>query len=217
MTLYNPSRFQQADQQLLLRFIEANSFATLVSYHENSIHTTHLPLVLRTMEDGTPGLFGHVARANRHWQSIATNPALAIFNGPHAYISPSWVANTNFVPTWNYITVHAVGNVRIIDEPAELRPKLASMVRHYEANRPNAWSMDLANPATIDGLLQAIVGLEMTVQQLEGKWKLSQNQTVSDRRQIIDQLRIQGGHDDLMIARLMEEQMDHLASINGPT
>ncbi len=216
MTLYNPSRFQQADQKLLLRFIGANSFATLVSTHESSIHTTHLPLVLCQAEGEAPALFGHVARANRHWQTIAANPVLAIFNGPHAYISPSWVSNTNFVPTWNYITVHVTGSVRVIDEPSELRLKLERMVRHYEADRPNAWSMDRANPATIENLLQAIVGVEIIIQRLEGKWKLSQNQTDADRRQIIQQLRCQGGHDELMIAQLMEEQTGNLNTFNGP-
>jgi transcriptional regulator len=199
--MYVPTHFAQNDHTQIIRFIEEHSFATLCSVDEaGTPFATHLPLLLA---DATPGaviLEGHMARANPQWRHAESKPVAAIFHGPHHYISPSWYAEPNLVPTWNYLAVHASGTYRIVQEPAEARGILARSVETYEAGMPSPWQPD---EGTIDRLLGGIVGFRIEVNRLEGKWKLNQNHTPARRQRVIAALDERGGEDARAIAAWM--------------
>lgn len=118
--MYIPTAFEQTDQNKLHEFIEANSFGLLVSTHVGEPFATHLPFLLQR-DSGPHGcLFGHVARANPQWRDLDGQSVLAIFTGPHAYVSPTWYESEDVVPTWNYVAVHAYGTCRVEHDPSEL-------------------------------------------------------------------------------------------------
>lgn len=146
-----------------------------------------------------------MARANSQWQTAAGQQVLVIFHGPHAYVSPTWYEAQNVVPTWNYIAVHAYGLLRLVEDHDRLREIVSQTVRQYESPRPQPWSMDSPDPEFIHKLLPAIVGFEIDIERLEGKWKLNQNHPCERREKVIRGLRETGRHDELQIADWMEE------------
>lgn len=175
MTLYVPPHFRVDDRDALYAFMEQYAFGTLVSSGPAGMHVSHIPFLPERGDDGAIRLLGHVARGNEQWQAIAgAEHLVAIFQGPHAYISPSWYANHPSVPTWNYSVVHAHGKARLMDE-AELHDLLTRLSATYEAGNPKPWRMSQLPPAYVDSMLQMIVGFEIEVERLEGKFKLSQN------------------------------------------
>ena len=203
--MYTPPGFQENDREKLHDFMEHNSFATLISSNEHEPYASHLPLLIERRR-GTHGILtGHFARANPHWKLCNGQRVLTIFHGPDGYISPGWVQSTSMVPTWNYVTVHAYGVLRIIEDSTQLTDILKRMVTRYESGRDQPWSMDHADDGYIDKLTAAIVGFEIEIDRLEGKWKLSQNHPQERREQIISGLLDTQRTDDLQIARLMKE------------
>jgi transcriptional regulator len=175
MTLYIPQHFRVDDPAALAAFIEANAFGTLVSSSAAGLHVSHVPFVVEREEGGAMRLLGHVARANAQWQALeGAQHVLAVFQGPHAYISPGWYEQHPSVPTWNYAAVHATGRARLMEE-AELHELLMRLSTTYEAGREKPWRMSELPPAYVDSMLKMIVGFELVVEQLEGKFKLSQN------------------------------------------
>lgn len=194
MTLYIPPQFRIDDEAALARFIDEHAFGTLVSAGPGGMHVSHIPFLADTAPDGLK-LLGHVARGNAHWELLRDGAeALAIFQGPHAYVSPGWYAQHPAVPTWNYAAVHAQGAARLLD-PAELHDLLMRLSAKYEAARPSPWKMSELPAAFVDTMLQAIVGFEIAVSRLEGKFKLSQNRPAEIPR-VIDALE-RGGQRDL--------------------
>jgi len=182
---YLPEHFHETGLDALQDLMESNSFATLISPDVDDPLITHLPLLL-DRERGPHGtLVGHFARANPHWQQLQERPAvLAIFHGPHSYVSPAWYGVHPAVPTWNYAVVHAAGRARLLHDPAALEDITRRLVHTFESARPAPWRLDL--PAGFQQqMLRAIVGLEIDVERLCGKFKLSQNRTVDDRRRVI--------------------------------
>ena len=201
--MYVPPSFLETNQTILHDFIEQHSFATLISSHESEPVASHLPLLL-DREAGPQGrLIGHMARANSQWQMAANQRVLAIFHGPHAYISPGWMEAQNVVPTWNYVSVHAYGTLRLIEDRGHLRDILQRTVDQYESMREQPWSMASPGADFIEKLLGAIVGFEIDIDRLEGKWKLNQNHPPERRGKIQRGLRETGRHDELQIAELM--------------
>jgi transcriptional regulator len=198
--LYVPKAFAVDDVPALHAFIAAHSFATLVSPDAQDPAVTHLPLLLdRPGPLGT--LTGHVARANPHWQRLEGNQALAIFHGPHAYVSPSWYATHPSVPTWNFAAVHVRGRARLVHDAAALHEIVRRMVDHYESARESPWRMQLPEDYR-DQMLRNIVGFHIEITALTGKFKLSQNRPRADREQVIDAL--SAGHaGEQDVARLM--------------
>jgi transcriptional regulator len=175
MTLYIPQHFRVDDPAALAAFIEANAFGTLVSSSAAGLHVSHVPFVVEREEGGKMRLLGHVARANAQWEALGgADHVLAIFQGAHAYVSPSWYEQHPSVPTWNYAAVHASGRARLMDE-AELHELLMRLSSKYEAGRAKPWRMSELPAAYVDSMLKMIVGFELTVERLEGKFKLSQN------------------------------------------
>ena len=174
MTLYVPPLFRVEDRDAMVKLMQENAFATLVTSGAQGLQVSHIPFVVER-EGERVRLLGHVARANAQWQELeAAREVMAIFQGPHAYISPSWYVNHPAVPTWNYAVVHAHGSARLMDE-AELHELLMRLSSTYEAGREKPWRMSELPAAYVDSMLKMIVGFELTVERLEGKFKLSQN------------------------------------------
>jgi transcriptional regulator len=199
MTLYRPTHFRVDDEDELFAFMESNAFATLVCGGEEGLHVSHIPLMPQRDASGAIRLLGHMARANPQWDALASaTHVLAIFQGPHAYVSPSWYANHPAVPTWNYSVVHASGPVRALDD-AQLHHLLESLSTTYEGDRPSAWRMGEQPEDFLVKMKRAIAGFEMQVESLEGKFKLSQNRP-ADFERVVAALEAQGEGE---LARLM--------------
>ncbi len=196
MTFYVPRHFRVDDAATLERFVEANAFGTLVSAGPSGLSVSHLPFLAGHAADGRLRLLGHMARANAHWEELeSAGEVLAIFQGPHAYVSPGWYANHPSVPTWNYAVVHVRGTARLL-APEALSGLLDRLAHVYEDGRPAPWRMQGLPPDFTPRLLAAIVGFEIEVQRVDGKFKLSQNRPPEDVEGVAGALE-QEGHADL--------------------
>ena len=186
--MYTPSAFREARLPELHAAIESIAFASLISTTVDGLQVSHIPLLLAPEEGSYGTLYGHVARANAH-AACSGAPSLAIFLGPHAYISAGWYPGKQThgkeVPTWNYIAVHAHGILTTFDDPAALRELLRKLTNRHERSMPTPWRLDDAPADFIDRNLKAIIGLRLTIDRLEGKWKLSQNRTNADRAGVL--------------------------------
>lgn len=195
--MYLPNAFREADAQQLIAFMRANSFATFVSVVDGTPVASHIPLLIAT-EDDSIVLTGHLARPNTQWHSFGGGEALAIFTGPHAYVSPALYEKRESVPTWNYIAVHAYGvpeAINLADDREGLHELIADMVATYDDAYLSQW--DSLPDKYRDGMLQGIVGFRMRVTRLEGKYKLSQNRSLTDQHAVADAL---DGHADPTIS-----------------
>ncbi|MBI1261144.1 MAG: FMN-binding negative transcriptional regulator [Rhizobiales bacterium] len=178
--MYVPPRFENSDEAACLAFMQANSFAMLVSQMAGHPFASHLPLLVEKTAAGL-WLTGHVARANPHWQSFdGQQDALAIFHGAHGYISPRWYVSPEKVPTWNYVAVHAYGAPVAVTDKARGEAMIARLVAAFETG-PEAWDMARLSATTRAKLLTALVPFEMPITRLEGKWKLGQHMDEADR------------------------------------
>jgi transcriptional regulator len=181
--MYIPESFTQDNTEILIEVMRTYSFALLISNQDNGEpFVTHLPFVVREEADRTI-IEGHMARANPHWQYLEKNPrALIVFSGPHAYVSPSLYASKENVPTWNYISVHAYGHVRLAHE---MSAKQVAQTRLIDALEPGyKQQFDELDPVYLKGRMSAIVAFELAVERLEGKFKLSQNRPMAERRNV---------------------------------
>jgi transcriptional regulator len=151
-----------------------------------------------------------MARANPHWRMGDGRRALAIFHGPHCYISPTWYQAEDVVPTWNYVTVHVHGTLRVNEDKSRLVDVIRRLVDVYEAKMPAPWSLDSLDGGFLDGLLKSIVGFEIEIDRIEGKWKLNQNHPVERRQNVIRSLRETGDQDGQRIAELMAAMLTGL-------
>lgn len=204
--MYIPASFRMSDAAEIHAFMRLYSFATLVTRGEGGMTATHLPLLLDA-EAGPHGtLLGHMARANPQWTGTA-DEALAIFTGPHAYVSPTWYECPGTVPTWNYVAVHAYGQLELVKDRVGVHDILTRTAGIYERRMPQPWSYDVADPE-IDRMLGAIVGFRIEISRLEGKAKLSQNHPEERRRKVVRALNAQGGENSRAIAELMEASLE---------
>jgi transcriptional regulator len=174
MTLYIPAHFRLDDRAAALELVRQNAFGMLVSSAASGLHVSHIPFVVEA-EGEQVRLLGHLARANEQWKTLeAASEVVAVFQGPHAYVSPGWYQQHPSVPTWNYAVVHAHGRVGIMEE-AELHELLLALSNRYEAGREKPWKMSDLPAPYVTGMLQHIVGFTLHVERLEAKYKLSQN------------------------------------------
>ena len=204
MTLYIPRLFRVEDPAVIDRFLEDHAFGTLVTSGASGLHVSHIPFVPRRGADGRLRLLGHVARANPQAEALASASHLAaIFQGPHAYVSPTWYEHHPAVPTWNYAVVHAYGKAVPLDE-AGLRGLLETLSDKYEDGRPNAWRLAGAPPEFIEKLVATITGFTIEVERVDAKFKLSQNRPGADAQRVIDALEATGEGD---LAALMREHV----------
>lgn len=196
------------DPDTLYQFMREHSFATLIATdpaQEQLPVATHLPLLLETPAVGPARLLGHFARANPHWQCAADRSVLAVFHGPHAYISAGWYGEQNVVPTWNYVAVHASGRLTVEHDPGRLDQLVRRTVAYYESGAAQPWSADTVDPVWLQQLTGGIVGFEIRIERLEGCWKLNQHHSRSRREGAVQGLLERGGPQDLEIARLMQQ------------
>lgn len=203
--MYIPSTFRETDADRLHAFLHANSFALLVNHSNQGLEGSHLPLLFEPKAGPHGSLFGHMARANTQWQRCE-DEVLAIFSGPHAYVSPSWYGSPDMVPTWNYLAVHVRGRMETIDEPGQLLDILKRTVDRYERTMPQPWSFSEEDPF-IHRLLAGIVGFRIEITSIEGKWKLNQNHPVERRKNVIRELVANGSDNQTLVARFMRETL----------
>jgi transcriptional regulator len=204
--VYLPPHFTETREAVLLEHIERHDFALLTTHGESGMIASQVPF-LTERRDGQIYLQGHLARGNPQCLDIyAGGEALAIFTGPHAYISPSWYEMGPAVPTWNYASVHAYGACRAMDDAGWLRGLLRRLSERHEAREAAPWRMqDLPEPF-LAGMMNGILGFEIAVARLEGKFKLSQNRPATDRPRIIAQLEARDDADSHGVARLMRDR-----------
>ena len=195
--MYIPEHFTQDDREVLVDLIRQHSFGTLVSVVDGSPYATHVPFLVNDNTDGLM-LTCHVARANPHWQSLDGKEALAIFQGPHAYISPTWYRSVN-VPTWNYTAVHIYGRVSLVEDCNALHQIVLDLSDQYERNRDDPWIPDYD-----ENMLNAIVGINIPVERIEGKFKISQNRNADDRDGVIEALATATSDNDMALSELMK-------------
>ena len=208
--MYLPPHFREDSLPELQRAIAEARLAVLITNGPQGMVASHLPMLFNPTPEPNGRLLGHVARANPQWRAYDGSEALAIFPGPEAYISPAWYATKKatgkVVPTWNYVAVHAYGRLEFFEDAVRLRSLVGRLTERHESQRPAPWAVDDAPKEFIDAQLKAIVGFEMTIQRLEGKWKLSQNRTAEDRAGAIAGLKEEGGPAEQAVAALMTDR-----------
>lgn len=199
--MYTPKHFQQNDQEAVRDFVRTNGFGILISQDGGQLLATHLPMLLSG--DGTR-LTGHVARGNRQWKSFNdTGEVLAIFSGPHTYISSSWYDHEN-VPTWNYVAVHVYGSLRVLSE-VELRLSLKQLVDKYEKDSERPARVENLSDDYMKHALMGIVGFEIGVTRIEATYKLSQNRDAVNHEAIVGALEKRGDAASADVAKLMKQ------------
>jgi transcriptional regulator len=184
--MYIPAAFQQQDLVQLHGLMRQQPLASLISHHAQGLQASHLPLWLASDEGEFGTLYGHFALANPQWRAVAAGAeVLAIFTGAQAYISPNWYPSTaehgQAVPTWDYQSVHAYGQLALFDDAEQLLQLLGRLTQQHESAQPQPWAIADAPRDYIDKMLRAIVGFRLPIQRLEGQWKLSQNRSSADR------------------------------------
>jgi transcriptional regulator len=203
--VYLPPHFTETDEKILLAHIERHDFGLLITKGGELI-ASQVPFLVER-RDGKLYLLGHLARPNPQCADLeAGGEALVIFPGPHAYISPSWYGAGPAVPTWNYASVHAYGAARAISDPAWLAAFLRRLSERHEAREARPWRMQDESEAFLNGMMNGILGFEIAVTRLDGKFKLSQNRPASDRPRIIAALEARDDADSHAVARLMRER-----------
>ncbi len=190
--MYIAKKFQQSDSTVLKALIAEYPFATLISCSELGIEANHIPLMFKQV-DGKDVLQGHIAKANPLWQSMAEKAeVLIVFNGPNCYISPNYyptkMVTGKAVPTWNYVAVHVKGHISFVHDNTWNLNLLDSLTTQHEAQQPEPWSIEDAPKAYIDKMLPAIVGIEVDITSIVGKWKVSQNQVEINKQGIFSAL-----------------------------
>ncbi|UQA61186.1 FMN-binding negative transcriptional regulator [Polyangium aurulentum] len=200
--MYLPKVFREDDRDRLHDLVAAHDFGTLIVPHEDGVEISHVPFVL----DREGGLLRtHVARTNSIWQkAIAAQSVVAVFQGPHGYVSARWYEKPERqVPTWNYAVVHAHGRAQGPMPRDELRALLDDLVAIHERGAPSPWSTAELAPEFLDGLMEGIVGLSIRIERLEGKFKLSQNRSPEDQQRVMRALAERGTEDDRAMLALM--------------
>jgi transcriptional regulator len=204
--VYLPPAFTETREDLLLAHIERHDFGLLVTHGAVGLISSQIPF-LAERRDGKLYLQAHIARANPQGADLdGAGEALAIFPGPHAYVSPSWYEAGPAVPTWNYAAVHAYGPARRIHDPVWLRELVRRLSERHEAREPAPWDMQALPEPYVQSMLNGIVGIEIAVSRLEGKFKLSQNRPAADRPRIIAALERRDDPESQAVAQLMRER-----------
>ncbi len=192
--MYIPRPFEQPGIEAMHELVMAYPFATLVTLGAAGLCVNHVPMELDKLKQPRGTLLCHVARANPLWREVSEgSEAVAVFHGPHAYVTPSWYPSKSesgkVVPTWNYIVVHAHGQIRVIDDTRWVKAQIEKLTARQEASFPHPWAVSDAPADYTEKLLGSIVGIEITITRLEGKWKASQNRPESDRASVAAGLR----------------------------
>ena len=202
--MYAPTSFRETRREVLHDLVRAYPFATVVVQAQGGLVANHLPF-----EWNGDALQAHVARGN---ELVAMDgaQALVVFQGPQGYISPNWYPSKHEtgreVPTWNYTVVHVHGRLRVVDDAAWVRRQLEALTDHHESGQPRPWKISDAPEDHVEKLLGAIVGIEVTIERIEGKFKLSQNHPARNREGVIAGLRQRDGDGDVELAAMMSQR-----------
>lgn len=207
--MYVPAHFEESKIETLHDLMVAHPLATLVTMTSNGINANHIPLHLVKDKGQYGTLQGHVARANSVWSDIDNNvESLIIFQGPNSYITPSWYPtkqeNEKVIPTWNYVTVHAYGKLRVIDDPVWIKSQLELLTAQQEASFDKPWAVSDAPVEFTNKMISAIVGIEILITKLTGKWKVSQNQPALNQAGVVEGLKSLSNSEAIKIATLVE-------------
>ncbi|HUK03018.1 MAG TPA: FMN-binding negative transcriptional regulator [Steroidobacteraceae bacterium] len=207
--MYVPALFAENRPEVLHALMRAHPFATLVVMSAQGLEANHIPLEFEAQGAGLGVLRGHVSRANPVWKSYQPEvEALAIFSGPHTYISPSSyptrAGSGMVVPTWNYAVVHARGPLKLVEDPVKLRAHVERLTAAQEHGRSNPWQPGEAPADFLNAQLGRIVGVEIALTSLIGKWKVSQNRTPGERAGVIRALHEEGSREASDMAALVE-------------
>ena len=211
--MYTPSVFAEARPAVLRELIRRHPLATFVVAGDAGIAINHLPFHYATGVGRHGVLRGHVPRSNDVWEALdGSRPAVAVFHGPQAYVSPSWYpskqAHGKAVPTWNYAVVHARGSPRAIHDEAWLLEHLNALTNTQEAASERPWRVDDAPADFTATLVGGLVGIEIPIAAIEGKWKVSQNRASANRRGVAAGLRLQGDSHSLAVAELVLSRLE---------
>ena len=207
--MYIPTQFEEVRVDVMHELIRAHPLATLVTHSSSGLNANHIPLHLSESPLPYGTLQGHIARANPLLGEIAEGiETLAIFHGPDSYITPSWYATKKetgkVVPTWNYAVVHTYGFLRVVDNASWLRAQLDALTNHNEASLLEPWAVSDAPVDHIERIMAAIVGVEMVITKMLGKWKVSQNQPTQNQDGVISGLKASGLPTSEAMAALVE-------------
>jgi len=205
VTLYVPEAFAVGERAVVERLAREFPFATIVTPAVPEPAISHLPLLFVGGPGGEATLVGHMARANPHWRAASGVESIAIFHGPHTYVSPSWYAKpAQAVPTWSYATAHVHGTLEPVGDAGEAAAILDELVERFEGGRPEPWRFTMAEPGR-SALVGAIVAFRMKVRRIELKLKLSQNRPVGDRARVAAALEREGRADGAAVAAWMRD------------
>jgi transcriptional regulator len=205
--MYIPKHFEETRLHVLHAMIQANPLATIVTLVDNQFNANHIPMVL---DADTGVLRAHIARANSLWKAFNQDiGCMVIFQGPTSYISPSYypskLETEKVVPTWNYAVVHVHAKLKVIDDAKWILNQINDLTTQQESRRDQPWHVSDAPEDYVEKLLQALIGLEMTITHIEGKWKVSQNQKPVDHQGVIDGLIQEGTENAAMMALLVKD------------
>jgi transcriptional regulator len=205
--MYIPKHFDEPRVEIMHELIRERPLATLVTLDSQGLVANHIPLHLSTEPAPLGTLRGHIARSNKIQADIE---ALAIFHGPDTYITPSWYATKKehgkVVPTWNYVVVHAYGTLQLIDDASWVRAQLEILTHHNEKGFPEPWAVSDAPREYTDKLIEMVIGVEIVITKLSGKWKVSQNQPHQNQSSLIEGLVRSGLPDSSKIADLVKQR-----------
>jgi transcriptional regulator len=203
VSVYLPPLFAASNADAISKLVERHPFATLITPTAGEPHVTHLPLLVHAQPAPHGTLVGHVARANPHWQHLAGRASIAIFHGPHAYVSPSWYGEpAAMVPTWNYAVVHMHGVAALVDDAEGKRAIVEELTGRFESSRDAPWHLQLEGDR-LNAMLGAIVGFRIAVTRVDAKFKMSQNRSAADRARVTAALATESDADAIATADWM--------------
>lgn len=204
--MYTPSSFKEENPDVLFDLIEEHNFGIIFSQHQDQPEATHLPFLVHRKKGEQGTLIAHFAKANKHWKKLdEAKDVLVVFQGPHSYISPAWYVNRAEVPTWNYATVHVFGKPKVIEDPTELNKMVKELTHFHEDQENTGWKLDEVPEKDYNTDLKAIVGLEIEISKMEGKFKFNQNKSDKDQKSVISKMEDSGRED---ICEIMKRNLD---------
>jgi transcriptional regulator len=207
--MYNPPAFKEEDLNRQHQLIRNRPLGLLISSTPDGLQASPLPFHLVSDGSSLGRLQGHLARGNPHWKMLEGQDVLVVFQGGDAYVTPAWYRSKaqhgRVVPTWNYVMVQVHGKVRVIDDHEWLRTQITRLTHDHEAPRPEPWHVTDAPASFIDTQINGIVGLEIEIRRIEGKWKVSQNRTEADRRSVAEGFEASG---DASMSGLVRSYID---------
>ncbi|WP_338413426.1 FMN-binding negative transcriptional regulator [uncultured Sphaerotilus sp.] len=210
--MYQPAHFVESRPEVLHALMRDHPLGLLITHGADGLAANTVPFLFEPGVGGACGqLVGHVARANPLWRTASdAAEVLVVFQGPQTYISPNWYPSKaetgKAVPTWNYVMVQARGRLQAVDNPVAARAIVTRLTATHEAKQARPWSVDDAPADYLDALLKAIVCIEIAVDKLEGKWKVSQNQPATNRAGVVAALHAAGGDEAAAMARLVDNR-----------